>query len=633
MEANRPDGIYTAIDSLEKLDKLVSLFQSLDEFSLDTETTGKDWQHAEIVGISLSHKPGFGYYIPIKNPKVTTLSLTAILNTCLDLKEVQKRMNPLLKSEKRIFLHNAKYDIHIMRKSGMPLGENIYDTMIAMWIMENRQGIRYGLKPLTKKLFNFDMYELKSLLKDGLTFQDLSLNVATLYASADADMTMRLAKLLLERMPKSLNFILQLEFDLLWVLVEMEVNGVKINLKKFNSLAEKCKNKMLEIREEISKHTNIDIGSPQQLSKYLFEELKLPTKYNKKGASGFYGTGKKVLQSLRNKSPIVQLILDFREMRKLYTTYYLPIPILADSKSRIHSSFSSLRKNDQGITTGRLSSSDTNLQNIPMKVRYAIEAEKGSKLFAIDYSQQEVRILAHHSQEQTLIDALSKQDADVHCDVLAMLNKLQGTGIDDPEELKKIYNDGLHPDNRNVSNSRKKAKIVTFGVAYGKTKYGFAKDMGMTVEESEHFINEVYFKALPGIKLYIDKTQKSVIENGYTETFLGRRRYYQLKGSSDKYQREKILREAVNMPIQGGGADIVKLAMVACHKYLKNNEFLTKIIIQVHDEIVFEVPDKEAATVIPEIQKIMSSVVSLSVPMTVDVEVGDNWGDQTKWVQ
>lgn len=633
----RPDGVYKAITTAAELAEKVQEALTHDAIAIDTETSGFDYMSDKLVGISFSFREKEAYYVPIAGYAEKNSLFAQLDSDKLTLDEVREIFNPVLASDMIKYFHNAKFDMHFLMENGFTFGKNVRDTMLGAWVLWNRKGASYGLKSLIRNLFGIKMTEIKELgIKSSsnshVTFDQIPLDLATPYAAADADMTLRLANLLESQMTGKLPKVWLLENMLVYVLVDMERTGIGLDYDALRDELYKYKSKMERelnaIYQLVGDKYNID--SPKQLSELLFEVLKLPP-FGKMGKNGAYSTSIGVLRALKGKHPVIEHLINYRAYNKLLSTYLGKMEKMVHPKdNKIHAKFSSVSRDSQslfgndsasGITTGRLASNSPNLQNIPYSVRRVFVPDEGCWLVCIDYSQQEVRLLAEYGNDKALIKAFKSGGVDIHLLVTSMiLNR-------DYDELLKIKADPTHPEHDDVIKARKKAKAVTFGVAYGKTPYGFARDWGVTVEEAEKFIND-YLHKLPGVKRHLIKQKKLVRSQGYVETFLGRRRYFDTeflsRGSKEWHKYEK---EAVNMPVQGGGADVVKIAMLKTHHFLKTNGYKSRLVLQIHDEIVFQVPDEELHTVVPQLKNIMEHAADkyLTVPMAVDVELGRNW--------
>ncbi len=622
-----PDGNYITVDTPQKLADLTAKLKISPRLSVDVETDSTDEVQTNLVGIAITPAAGAGYYIPVghgraalSQPGQQTNMFDMPANTPadsppqLDLPTVQTALSPILADTAITkFMHNAKFDMTVLQRHGMPVQPPIFDTMIASWLANNAIGARHGLKDLVREQLNIQMTEIKELIGSGknqITMAQVPIEKATPYAAADVDMTLRLADSVqkpLQDNPNLQKIFDTLELPLIYVLKDMELTGIKLDVEALREMSRQMTRRQTELELEIHRVAGMvfNINSTQQLSEVLFDKLGLPTAGLKKTKSGFYSTAAGVLERLQGQHDIIELILEFRSLAKLISTYVNALPALVNPHTgRVHTNY-----NQIGISTGRLSSSNPNLQNIPIRtelgreIRRAFVAEPGNRLIAADYSQVELRILAHIAEDEGLRRAFAA-DEDIHAATAAAV---LGLPIDQIDKYQ-----------------RRIAKAVNFGLVYGQSAFGLAQGTDMSREEAQAFIN-TYFEKYPGIKSYIDDTKKQAAEQGYVQTMLGRRRDFtnlaELKGP----QRGAAEREAINMPIQGSAADVIKQAMITLHARLREKNLRSRILLQVHDELVLEAPEAEVAEVVNLTSTVMSSACELSVPLKVDVEVGDNW--------
>jgi DNA polymerase-1 len=474
------------------------------------------------------------------------------------------------------------------------------------------------LKQLAFDYFGWQMTEITDLIgrgKNQVTMREVPIEKAAPYAGADADATFRLRDKLLPILQQrnQEDLFRNIEQPLIPVLIDMETTGVALDVKYLGELGGEISERMRELEKQIYTLAGgaFNINSTKQLSDVLFGKLALPTQGSWKTAGGGYSTNADVLDELRDKHEIVPLIIEHRELNKLYGTYVDALPQLINPKTgRIHTNY-----NQAGAVTGRLSSSNPNLQNIPIKtemgrrVRKAFVARKGWQLISADYSQVELRILAHMADDPTLKQAFER-DEDIHAATAAA-----------------IYNIGLK---EVTSMQRNFAKRINFGIAYGMGAFALAGNTGMTVSEAQDFINK-YFERFPQVRLWLDMTKRTAAEQGYVETMLGRRRYFpefRLSGAGTDQIKRRAEREAINHPVQGTAADIMKIAMIDVHRALKEGNTQTRMMLQVHDELVFESPQTEVETVMPMIEQIMENAFPrMSVRLKVDVKSGRNWDE------
>ncbi|MBN1995260.1 MAG: DNA polymerase I, partial [Anaerolineae bacterium] len=532
----------------------------------------------------------------------------------LDLPTVQAALAPLLTDANLTkYMHNAKFDMTVLQQHGLAVQPPIFDTMIASWLGHNAPGARHGLKDLAREKLNIQMTEIKELIGSGkkqLTMDQIPVEKVTPYAAADVDLTLRLAGLVekpLRDDGQLWQIFQELELPLIYVLKDMELAGIKLDTDALRQMSGQMSNRLAELEQDIHQAAGLEfnINSTQQLSDVLFGKLGLPTEGLKTTKSGHYSTAAGVLESLQGQHEIIDYILEQRTLAKLISTYINALPALVNPRTgRVHTNY-----NQIGISTGRLSSSDPNLQNIPIRteqgreIRRAFVAEPGHRLIAADYSQVELRILAHIAQDTGLQQAFA-HDEDIHAATAAAVLNIPIEQVDKYQ--------------------RRVAKTVNFGLIYGQSAFGLAQGTGMSRDEARDFIN-TYFEKYPGIKRYIDETKTLAAQQGYVATLLGRRRDFSYLAGMKGPQRAAAEREAVNMPIQGTAADIMKQAMITLHAELKKQKLQSRLLLQVHDELVLEAPQAEVEPVVKLTRRVMSKAFALRVPLKVDVEVGQNW--------
>ena len=597
-----PRQDYHTVNTASALDVMLNRLLSTKSFALDLETTSLDAISAQLVGISLSPAPGEAYYIPIGHVgwgQVEQLPLAQVLDS----------LRPLLEApDLAKTAHNSKYDMTILAEYGVAVNNLTFDTMIAAHLLNEKS---LGLKALTFNRLGIEMTPITALIGSGakqFSMSQVEVNQAADYACADADMTLRLTELLKPELHQQglWSLFAEVELPLVPVLISMERKGVALDTDLLRQMSHRLGEQLLKLEAEIYNWAGhqFNINSPQQLSSVLFEELKLPPA--RKTKSG-YSTGASILEELRGVHPIIEHILEYRQLAKLKSTYIDALPALLNPKTgRIHTSFNQTR-----TATGRLSSSEPNLQNIPVRgdlgkeVRQAFIAPPNSRLLAGDYSQIDLRVLAHLSQDKSLLDAFL-QDEDIHAATAAKL-----FGINASQ---------LTPDMRRL------AKTVNFGVIYGMSDYGLEQATELSRDEATQFIAS-YFAQHPGVEQYIETTKQKVRKTGYVQTLLGRRRYIPEINSSDRQVREAAERMAINMPVQGTSADIIKVAMINLHREMTQRQLKSKMLLQVHDELVFEVPEAELEEMQKLVPQMMSTTLELSVPVKVDIKSGHNWGE------
>jgi DNA polymerase-1 len=602
VETKPPEGDYRIVNTAETLDGLVNRLSQARTFALDTETDSLDPMTANLVGLSFSPAKGEAYYIPVGH-----IGLQEIQQ--LPLPQVIEKIKPLLEDANLPKIaHNGKFDMTILAENNVNVSNVSFDSMVAAYLLNEKS---LSLKNLAFSRLNLEMVQITDILGTGpkqLAMSQVEIKQAADYACADADMTLRLSELLASDLQKEglWQLFAEVEMPLVPVLLEMERNGVAIDTGLLNEMSQQLGDQLAKLEKQIYESVGheFNINSPAQLGPVLFEELKLPT--TRKG-KGKYSTEAAVLEELRGTHPVIEHILEYRQLSKLKSTYIDALPSLINRKTgRLHTSFNQTR-----TTTGRLSSSDPNLQNIPIRgdlgkqVRRAFIAPPGSLLLAGDYSQIDLRSLAHLSQDPALLSAF-RNDEDIHTATAALLLGVEPAKV--------------------TADMRRLAKTVNFGIIYGMSEYGLEQATELSREEASKFI-AAYFEKYPGVKEYLQATKDQARKLGYVQTILVRRRYIPEINSANRIIREAAERMAINMPVQGTSADIIKVAMVNLHREMSNQRLKSKMILQVHDELVFEVPENEIDTMRKIVPEIMSSAIQLDVPLKVDLKTGKNWGE------
>ncbi|MFC1952086.1 DNA polymerase I [Chloroflexota bacterium] len=592
---------YHIIDTTIALDELLNRLSAAKSFAFDLETTSLNAMTAEIVGFSLSPAPGEAYYIPVGHVGWGQVEQ-------LPLKQVIDRIKPLLEDTTRAKLaQNGKYDMTVLAGYGVNVKNLTFDTMVAAYLLGEKS---LGLKALSFNKLGIEMTPIAALIGSGakqISMSMVEIKQAADYACADADMTRRLTGLLETELNQQglWQLFSEVEMPLVPVLLHMERNGVALDTDLLRQMSHRLGEQLLKLEAEVYTCVGhqFNINSPQQLSSVLFQELGLPPSRKTKGG---YSTGASVLEDLRGVHPIIESILDYRQLAKLKSTYIDALPSLINHKTcRVHTSFNQTR-----TATGRLSSSEPNLQNIPVRgklskeVRQAFIAPPGSFLLAADYSQIDLRALAHLSQDPNLLSAFNR-DGDIHSATATQL-----FGVDTAK---------VTPDMRRL------AKTVNFGVIYGMSGYGLERATELSREEASQFIAD-YFSKYPGVKQYLESTKTQAREKGYVQTLLGRRRSILEIDSSNRQVREAAERIAINMPVQGTSADIIKVAMINLYQEMNQRQLKSKMLLQVHDELIFEVPEAELEPMRQLVPRIMSTALELSLPLKVDIKIGKNWG-------
>ncbi len=596
--------IYKIINTPETLKTLIKRLSEVETFAFDTETTGLNPLLASLVGISLSPAPGEAYYIPIGH---IGLSVTPQLSLAV----VIKNLKPIFESSKPKIAQNGKFDIEVLAENGIVVQNFSFDTMIAAFLLNEPS---LGLKSLAFSRLNVEMKQITDLIGSGakqIPMSQVDIETAGDYAAADADMTARLYEVFLKELRTQGLWKLfdETEMPLVPVLVHMEQSGILVDRTILDRMSLEFGEQIKMIEGEIYKHAGqqFNINSPQQLGTVLFEKLQLQAGKKKTGG---YSTAAGVLEELRGVHPVIGYILEYRSLTKLKSTYIDALPPLINPKTeRIHTSFSQVR-----AVTGRLSSSDPNLQNIPIrdeqgrKIRTAFVAPAGAYLFAADYSQIDLRSLAHLSQDENLLRAF-RNDADIHA---ATASQIYGV---EPSEV--------------TPEMRRFAKTINFGVIYGMSEFGLQQATELSREEAGKFI-KAYFEKYPGVKWYLELTKEQARTNGYVQTILGRKRFIPEIRAANRQVRESAERMAINMPVQGTSADIIKKAMIDIYRAMTDRRLKSKLLLQVHDELIFEVPENELETMKTLVPEKMVNALKLSVPLKVDTKIGVNWGEMEK---
>lgn len=590
---------YEMVDKAEHLEGLVDKLSGSEVLSFDTETDGVDSIENEIVGISLSTTPGVAYYIPVNGEKG------------IPQEEVAEILQPLFSKDSLKIAHHYKFDYTILRRIGLDVEGPAFDTMVAAYLIDADQKLK--MDELAQKYLNYEPIPIAELIGSGRgqkTMDEVDPEDIRVYACEDADITLRLYEVLSDILEEDeLEEIAQtIEFPLMEVLAKMELNGIRIDRDMLEEFSETLRSELLELEKKIYEKagTEFNINSPKQLGEVLFDQMGLPA--GKKTKTGQYSTAESVLTKLAADYEMPNLILEYRALKKLKSTYVDALPKLINEETgRIHTDF-----NQSIAATGRLTSSNPNLQNIPIRtkrgreIRKAFIADEGFRLLSADYSQVELRVIASISEDENMIEAF-KNDEDIHSRTAKEIFDLDS--VDDV-----------------TSDHRRKAKEVNFGIPYGVSAYGLANRLGISNEEGKEMI-EQYFERFPGIQRYINETKEFAKEHEYVKTLLGRRRYIPQINSSNWNVRSFAERTAINMPIQGTAADIIKQAMIDIQKYLEENDLNTRMLLQVHDELIFEIPEAEADEVPGKLKELMETAFELSVPLKVDMGLADNWLD------
>ncbi len=589
---------YTAADTKEKRTQLIANLMAQSSVCFDTETTSLDVFEAELVGMSFSWKETEAVYVPCPADAKETQEIVDEFKAFFANESIEK------------IGQNLKYDILILNNYGVEVKGKLFDTMIAHYLLQPE--LRHGMDYLADIYLNYKTIHIDELIgpkgKNQLSMRSVSLEKITEYAAEDADITFKLKQLLEKEIKenKMENLFYEIEMPLMQVLALMEISGVLLDDFALKQSSEILTKDLLNIEKEIHKHAGFEfnVSSAKQVGEVLFDRLKIVEKA-KKTKTGQYSTSEEILENLRSKHPIVEKILDYRGLKKLLSTYIDALPALIKSKTgKVHTSF-----NQTVTATGRLSSTNPNLQNIPIRdeqgreIRKAFIAEPDCSFLSADYSQIELRIMAHLSEDPSMIEAFNS-DQDIHAATAA-----------------KIYHVPLE---EVTDDMRRKAKTANFGIIYGISVFGLSERLAIPRAEAKELI-EGYFATYPKVKEYMDNSILTARENGWVETLLGRKRYLADINSHNGIVRGYAERNAINAPIQGTAADIIKIASVKIHKRMLSEKVKSTLILQVHDELNFNVPNNELDTMKKLVTEEMEKAISLRVPVKVDVGVGDNW--------
>jgi DNA polymerase I len=595
--ANTPHQYYL-VDTPEKRKDLLARLHLAPEFCYDSETTSLDTHLAELVGMSFSVKAGEGYYVPFP----------------ADQKEAQQlveEFRPLFANkDKTLIGQNIKYDLAVLKNYDVEIKNQLFDTMVAHFLIQPEG--RHNMNVLAETYLSYAPIQIETLIgkgKNQTSMRDANLEAIKEYAAEDADITYQLQKIFAPKLKQNQvdKLFAEVEVPLIKVLAAMEREGVKIDTPVLNAYSAQLEKEVVAIDQEIQKlaGTPFNVSSPKQVGEILFEYLKIIDK-PKKTKTGQYSTGEDVLSKLVDKHPIVEKILEYREVLKLKNTYVDTLPLLVSAKTgRVHTSY-----NQVVAVTGRLSSDNPNLQNIPVRTergRYIRKAfvprDKDHVLLSADYSQIELRIVASISQDPNMCEAF-RSGKDIHTATAAKVY-----GVAESEVTKEM---------------RYKAKSVNFGIIYGQGAFGLAENIGVSRTEAKQLIDN-YFREYAAIKKYMDDSVNFARENGYVQTLLGRKRWLRDITSNNAVVRGFAERNAINAPIQGSAADMIKVAMIKIQEEFEKQNFRSRMILQVHDELVFDVYKPELDTIKPLIEHHMKTALKLEVPLEVGMGVGENW--------
>ncbi|ABB44522.1 DNA polymerase A [Sulfurimonas denitrificans DSM 1251] len=586
------------IDDAKELKRVLSELRDDTIVAFDTETTGLDYENDSLVGFSFCFNEDEAYYVPIAHFYLGVGEQISQEDAKIAIKKI---------FNSRVVGHNIKFDLHfVIRFLGEGELDIFADSMILAWLINPESAL--SLDKLSEKLLEHKMITFKESVKKGETFASVALEEACNYAAEDAYITLRLYYLFLEMLKDQgaehlIEEAKEVEFPFIKTLLKMEMHGIELNSLFLEQFLAEAKDSLSELTKKIYELASLEfnINSTQQLGNVLFEQLGLPT--SKKTKTG-YSTDEKVLNSLLGEHEIIPYLLEYREVYKLYSTYIEPLLKLSqqDKESRIHTSFV-----QTGTTTGRLSSKNPNLQNIPTrtalgtKIREAFVAPEGKKLIGIDYSQIELRLLAHFTQDRVLVEAFM-QDKDIHMQTAIAL-----------------FGEEDAPLKRNV------AKTVNFGLLYGMGQKKLSETLKITTAEAKEII-ERYFSSFPSVKSYFRSIVDFSKEAGYVETLLKRRRYFDYESASPMF-RAAYEREAVNSIFQGSASDIIKLSMNKIHKLIEDEKLNAKMLLQIHDELIFEVDTSEAEILGEKFKNIMQNIMPLNIPLKASMKIGDKWSE------
>lgn len=602
---------YLLINTIKEVKKLADDLSNADVLVFDTETDSLDVLNVHLAGCAFSVKKGEAYFVPINPLSESTELFRTDLSDRLDVEDFIKIFKPVFENDKiKKVCQNGKYDIGVLRTYGVEVKNFYFDTMLASYVLDPDQ--KHGMDELSQKYLNYSPIPISELIgskKFAEKIFEADLQKLSDYACEDADITLRLYELFKKELKKEglEKVAYEIEFPLVNVLEDMERTGVKIDVESLNQfskdleiLLDNYTNKIYELAGE-----QFNINSTQQLQKVLFEKLNLTkTKKTKTG----YSTDARSLESLKGKHEIIDIILDYRQVSKLKSTYADSLPKLINKNTgRIHTTF-----NQTVASTGRLSSLDPNLQNIPIRtelgkeIRKAfIPRDKNHVILSADYSQIELRIMASICNDENLIKAFKNKE-DIHRRTAALVFMV------DPKDV--------------TDDMRRKAKEVNFGILYGIGPFGLKSRLGITQTHAKEII-DTYFGTFKNVKKFMDDSIKFAQEKGYAETLMGRRRYLRNINSNNRVVKQFEERVAINMPIQGTAADMIKLAMINIHRELAKKKFSSKMVLQVHDELLFDAHKNEVDDLLKLVKDLMENALPLNVPVVVDTGIGDNWLD------
>ena len=592
---------YRTLKSIDDLSMIENLIHESKCFAFDTETTSIDSLEAELVGVSFSFEANSGYYLPIAHQEKTAISRDEALRWLKQIIEA---------SQDKVIGQNLKYDLQVLRNHQINIKRFYADTMLMSYSI-NSTASRHNLDALAEYYLNIKTIKFEDVMGKGKNklknFSEVPIKEATNYAAEDADITLQLYRTFETKIDdKTKKMLQEIEYPMIFVLMEMEATGALIDIKHLNSLSNNFGSKLINLVQKIHKHSGVvfNIDSPKQLSEVLFDKMGIEAKGLKKTSSGYYSTSESVLQKLADENEIIKDILEYRTLAKLKSTYTDKLSEICDLGSRVHTSY------HQAVTsTGRLSSSDPNLQNIPIRtkdgivIREAFIAPQGKKLLAIDYSQIELRLMAHYSNDEIMVKSFNNNE-DIH---KRTASEIFGVDIQDVDD-----------------DMRRKAKTINFGLLYGMSAFGLSNQLSVTRAEADIFL-ESYFDRYSGVSAFMKNIVEDAKGKKYVETLHGRKIHVPNIESSNYLMRQASERAAINGPLQGSAADIIKIAMIKIAEWIEGNDQEIKMILQVHDELIFEVPDSYGEENIEPIIKLMEQSTEINVPLKAEYGFGSNW--------
>ena len=592
---------YRTLKSIDDLSMIENLIHESKCFAFDTETTSIDSLEAELVGVSFSFEANSGYYLPIAHQEKTAISRDEALRWLKQIIEA---------SQDKVIGQNLKYDLQVLRNHQINIKRFHADTMLMSYSI-NSTASRHNLDALADYYLNIKTIKFEDVMGKGKNklknFSEVPIKEATNYAAEDADITLQLYRTFETKIDdKTTKMLQEIEYPMIFVLMEMEATGALIDIKHLNSLSNNFGSKLINLVQKIHKHSGVvfNIDSPKQLSEVLFDKMGIEAKGLKKTSSGYYSTSESVLQKLADENEIIKDILEYRTLAKLKSTYTDKLSEICDLGSRVHTSY------HQAVTsTGRLSSSDPNLQNIPIRtkdgivIREAFIAPQGKKLLAIDYSQIELRLMAHYSNDEIMVKSFNNNE-DIH---KRTASEIFGVDIQDVDD-----------------DMRRKAKTINFGLLYGMSAFGLSNQLSVTRAEADIFL-ESYFDRYSGVSAFMKNIVEDAKGKKYVETLHGRKIHVPNIESSNYLMRQASERAAINGPLQGSAADIIKIAMIKIAEWIEGNDQEIKMILQVHDELIFEVPDSYGEENIEPIIKLMEQSTEINVPLKAEYGFGSNW--------